>query len=71
MRRKNVTIWFTTALSLLCLTACGGSTNAVEGSSGNAEIQAADSENQEITENKMTENEITEKEDAEYKEIPE
>ena len=68
MRRKNVTIWFTTALSLLCLTACGGSTNAVEGSSGNAEIQAADSENQEITENKMTENEITEKEDAEYKE---
>ncbi len=59
MRRKSVTAWFTAAISLLCLTACGGSQNAAEASSGNAEIRATDSENQEIIENENTENDET------------
>lgn len=54
MRRKNVTIWFMAAISLLCLTACGGTSDVPETTSENPEIQSTVTENQKTTEDEET-----------------
>lgn len=67
MRRKNVTIWFAAAISLLCLTACGGTPGVPEISSENAETQSTDTEKLETTDEENVEKEKAEKEKAESK----
>lgn len=64
MRRKNVTIWFAAAISLLYLTACGGTPGVPEASSGNSEIQSTDTESLGIADEENVEKEKAESEET-------
>ena len=68
MRRKNVTIRFMAAISLLCLTACGGTPGVPEAPSGNAEIQSTDNESLETADEKNAEENAEKEEPARQEE---